>query len=106
MAARGNHEPSARGFKFVYGVDFSGAKLAGENIWIGCLRPRRGRHELIELSRLRALCGSAERESALVHLVELIARSESALWGMDFPFGLPIEVVDPGWRWADQLQWI
>ncbi|HXE51600.1 MAG TPA: hypothetical protein VN541_01220 [Tepidisphaeraceae bacterium] len=93
-------------FKSVYGVDFSGAKLAGEHIWIACLRPRCGRHELLELSWLRVLCGCSKREPALAHLVKMVASSESALWGMDFPFGLPIEVVEPGWRWDDQLRWI
>jgi len=93
-------------FRFVYGVDFSGAKLAGENIWIACIVPRRDRYELIELSRLRTLCGTSEREPALGHLVELVASSDAALWGMDFPFGLPVEVVDPNWRWLDQLRWI
>jgi hypothetical protein len=93
-------------FKFVYGVDFSGAKLAGENIWIACIAPRPGRHELIELSRLRSLCGTPDREPALAHLVNLVASSKSALWGMDFPFGLPIEVADVNSRWLDQLTWI
>lgn len=93
-------------FKLIYGVDFSGAQLAGENTWIACLVPRRNRYELAELSRLRVLCGTAHREPALAHLVRLVASSQSALWGMDFPFGLPIEVVEPNWRWVDQLQWI
>lgn len=91
-------------FESVYGVDFSGAKLAGENIWIARVVPRRGRGELIELSRLRALCGTDDREPALAHLVGLIAASAGALWGMDFPFGLPIEVVPEMGRWADQLR--
>ena len=93
-------------FRFIYGVDFSGAKLAGENIWIACLVPRRDRYELVELSRLRALCGTAQREPALAHLVKLVESSRGARWGMDFPFGLPIEVVEPNSRWADQLRWI
>lgn len=94
------------GFTSIYGVDFSGAKLAGENIWIARIVPRRHRHELVELSQLRTLCGTAERQPALSHLVQLIASSEAALWGMDFPFGLPIEIVEPDWKWADQLRWI
>ena len=93
-------------FLSVYGVDFSGAKLAGENIWIARMDVRRGANELVELSRLRSLCGSAERGPALAHLVELIARAERALWGMDFPFGLPIEVLPDGCRWAGQLRHI
>ncbi|HEY2587758.1 MAG TPA: hypothetical protein VGI81_18575 [Tepidisphaeraceae bacterium] len=90
-------------FQSVYGVDFSGAKLAGENIWIAQMDVRRGAAELVELSRLRSLCGAAERGPALAHLVERIARSERALWGMDFPFGLPIEVLPDGCRWPEQL---
>lgn len=93
-------------FKFIYGVDFSGAKLAGENLWIACIVPRRDRYELVELSRLRALCGTAQRQPALAYLVKLVESSQSALWGMDFPFGLPIEVVEPNWRWPDQLRWV
>jgi hypothetical protein len=91
-------------FRSIYGVDFSGAKLAGENIWIARLIPRRRSYELVELSRLRSLCGTADREPALAHLVELIADSQDALWGLDFPFGLPVEVVADGSSWAEQLR--
>lgn len=90
----------------IYGVDFSGAKLAGENIWIARLRKRRGGLELAELSRLRSLCGTGERAPALAHLVELIAGSERSIWGMDFPFGLPIEVVPARARWDEQLKFV
>jgi hypothetical protein len=90
-------------FHHIYGVDFSGAKLAGENIWIARLSPRRGAYELAELSRLRSLCGTADRAPALAFLVELIAQSDRALWGMDFPFGLPIEVMPSATCWTDQL---
>lgn len=90
-------------FRSVYGVDFSGAKLAGENIWIARMDLLRGAGELVELSRLRSLCGTAERGPVLAHLVELIGQSERALWGMDFPFGLPIEVLPDGCRWSAQL---
>ena len=93
-------------FRSVYGVDFSGAKLAGENTWIARLVPRAGSYELAELSRLRALCGTADRGPALAHLVDLVAESDRALWGMDFPFGLPIEVVPEGMRWPEQLRWV
>ena len=93
-------------FESIYGVDFSGAKLAGENIWIARLIPWRRSYELVELSRLRSLCGTADREPALAHLVRLIAESEDALWGLDFPFGLPVEVVVEGATWAQQLRWV
>src|SRR5438105_8554643 len=92
----------------VHGVDFSGAKQAGRNTWVARIEPARGRgrppYRLTGLSRLEALCGTAERGPALAHLVGLIAESDAALWAMDFPFGLPVEVMRPGARWPDRLE--
>ena len=33
----------------------------------------------------------------------LIAASRDALWALDFPFGLPVEVFDEGAAWAAQF---
>lgn len=110
-------------FSTIYGVDFSGARLAGRNIWIARAeaRPnssRGGRNSrasspegspvlrLVELSRLESLCGTADREVALPHLVALIRHSDRAIWAMDFPFGFPIEVMAPGTRWPAQLEFL
>ena len=97
-------------FDAVYGVDFSGARLAGRNTWVARLEPagrRRGpEFRLTDLARLEALCGTADRGPALAHLVGLIGGTEGALWALDFPFGLPVEVMDPGARWADQLAFL
>jgi hypothetical protein len=97
-------------FNTIYGVDFSGAKLAGRNTWVATLERRGGarreRYALTELSCLEKLCGTAERGPALAHLVELIARSDGALWALDAPFGLPVEVLDPGTRWPAQLEFL
>ena len=124
-------------FNTIYGVDFSGAKLAGRNIWIARGEPlthpfsggRNGRASslassrsssngrasprfdrpplrLLELARLESLCGSPDREVALPHLVDLIRDSTEALWAMDFPFGLPVEVMSPGARWPAQLDFL
>ena len=97
-------------FKAIYGVDFSGARLAGRNTWVARIE-RRKRSEgcqsawrLAELARLEDLCGTAERAGALGHLVELIAGSEGALWSLDFPFGMPVEVL--GERWGKQFEFI
>ena len=97
-------------FRTIFGVDFSGARLAGRNTWVarierrkrgeGCQSPWR----LVELARLEDLCGTALRAEALGHLVGLIERSEGALWSLDFPFGLPVEVL--GERWARQFDFI
>src|SRR5689334_17737565 len=96
-------------FGTIYGVDFSGAKLAGRNTWLARLEPVTGRHHgphyrLTQLARLEKLAGTAERAPALAHLVERIAASEQALWALDFPFGLlPIELMDDGARWPVQF---
>jgi len=96
-------------FNTIYGVDFSGAKLAGRNIWIARLERRTGRASkagpfaLADLHSVESLCGTPERTAALDHLVSLIRQSHDALWAMDFPFGLPIEVLDDGALWKDQL---
>ena len=96
-------------FSNIYGVDFSGAKLAGRNTWIARLeRSPRGRpsYRLAELSRLERLCGTAERTVALAHLVGMVRSSSDALWAMDFPFGLPVEVMGERVRWPDQLAFL
>ena len=89
----------------VYGVDFSGARLAGHNVWIARAEPTGGAVplRLVELHNLAALAGTAERATALAHLVGMIRSSHAALWGMDFPFGLPVELFDPGTTWRQQL---
>ena len=92
-----------------FGVDFSGAKLAGRNTWIARTEPAKSTPrvpplQLVELHRLEDLCGTAERRPALRHLVDLIAGSRNALWGMDFPFGFPVEVMDRGCTWPGQLR--
>jgi hypothetical protein len=98
-------------FDTIYGVDFSGAKLAGRNTWVARLEPADDRrrppyHRLTELRSLERLSGTAERAPALAHLVERVAASEGALWALDFPFGLPVEVMKAGARWPDQLAFL
>lgn len=96
-------------FDSIYGVDFSGAKLAGRNTWIARVEPRCGRrpaHVLTDLTRLETACGTAERAAALAHLVGLIAASQRALWALDFPFGLPVEVLHAGAHWPSQFDFL
>ena len=98
-------------FGTIYGVDFSGAKLAGRNTWVARLEPApRGPglppFELTHLAPLESLCGTAERAASLAHLVRMIASSERALWAMDFPFGLPVEVMEPERRWPEQFAFL
>lgn len=98
-------------FSTIYGVDFSGAKLAGRNTWVARLEPsarrrKRPAYRLAELSSLEDLCGTAERRTALAHLVSLVRLSDRALWALDFPFGLPVEVMGARAVWPDQLEFL
>jgi hypothetical protein len=98
-------------FKTVYGVDFSGARLAGKNTWVARLElqtrgRRRPAFRLSDLSPLEQLCGTAERDAALAHLVSMIAESQQVLWALDFPFGLPVEVMGQCARWQDQIEFL
>lgn len=88
-------------FDSVVGVDFSGAARAGQNIWLARCSIRSQKLRLESLDRLESLAGSAQREIALAKLVEVIRGSGRTLWGIDFPFGLPVEL---GWKnWHEQL---
>jgi hypothetical protein len=99
--------PVGQPFRTVYGVDFSGAKLAGRNTWVAAIRPVvRGPSRLVGLHRLEALAGSADRTASLAHLVRIVRDSDRALWAFDFPFGLPIEVMVAGARWIDQFAFL
>jgi hypothetical protein len=107
-----NANGAAHPFQSIYGVDFSGARLAGRNIWIARLAPLRGgakgrgQWRLVDLDCLEKLCGTADRLPALRHLVDLIRKSDQALWALDFPFSLPIEVMPKSGRWLDQLRFL
>jgi hypothetical protein len=98
-------------FDAVYGVDFSGARLAGKTTWVARLERRGPRrrsptYRLTDLTRLDRLSGTPERTAALAHLVYRIAATENALWALDFPFGLPVEVMGPGREWPAQMDFV
>ncbi len=89
-------------FKRVVGVDFSGAKRAGENAWVAQCLVVEDKLNLVSVNSLESLCGSALREPALAWLAEFSSKQDETLVGMDFPFGLPIEL---GWTtWPDQMR--
>jgi hypothetical protein len=107
-------------FRTIFGVDFSGAKEAGRNIWIARCEPfsvarsarGSGTHghtpslRLVDLTCLESLCGCVDRAPALSYLINLIKGSNRALWAMDFPFGFPIEIFSPGTRWTAQFEFL
>jgi hypothetical protein len=104
MTQRSGRPTGARSFSQIYGVDFSGAKLAGRAAWIARAEISKGRLVLQELNSLEKLCGCAERDTALAHLVSLVRQSDDALWAMDFPFGLPTAVMDPRASWSSLMR--
>lgn len=92
-----------RRFRRVFGVDFSGAKKPGELIWIAECRPGRGDLELLSLKPMSALTDATDRDAVLPDLVARIVASRDSLWGIDFPFALPVEIA-PDYR--GQLDWL
>jgi hypothetical protein len=100
--------PKLPDFQVFYGVDFSGAKLAGRNAWVARVEPRgkTRRLALASLDRLESLCGTAARAECLAALVELVNASDAALWGFDVPFGLPVELFPEPAPWADQFAFL
>lgn len=78
----------------IYGVDFSGAKVAGNKIWIAKGVPD-GRILLMQKClRARDLQNSGEElEVCLPALVNLVKSDPNAAFGFDFPFGLPRSLI-------------
>jgi hypothetical protein len=50
--------------------------------------------------------GHESRSEALGWLVQAIGESKQALWGIDAPFGLPVELFGPRSGWAAQLRFV
>ncbi len=85
----------------IFGVDFSGATDAGRKIWIASGRIEGGGWLIDDCVRGEALPDSSrDRARCLSALRGFIAESGEAIFGLDFPFGLPRAVVNED-RWAD-----
>jgi len=79
----------------IYGIDFSGAKDAGNKIWIssGDISKNILRIDMCcPVSSLHDL--DPERDQCLTVLREFISKQTNAVFGMDFPFGLPARLVE------------
>ncbi len=89
----------SRRFRRFLGIDFSGARNAGNTIWIAEGAEAEGRFVIDRLRRARDLPrGGSDRETALSALRNHLAVQDSALIGVDFPFSLPAELIDaPDW---------
>ncbi len=81
------------------GVDFSGARDAGNTIWVAEGAEADGRLIVHGLCRARDLPGGgADRSRALSALRSHLAVQDNALVGLDFPFSLPQQLIDaPDW---------
>tara|TARA_R110000868_G_scaffold10313_1_gene50545 strand:+ start:15654 stop:16454 length:801 start_codon:yes stop_codon:yes gene_type:complete len=84
----------------VAGVDFSGARDAGNNIWIAAGDVTPAGVRIDSLHRAADLPGGArEFAPALEALVAHVATLADHIVGFDFPFSLPAELIDQAsWR--------
>lgn len=85
----------------VHGVDFSGAANAGKKIWItsGVIEDCALRIE--DCRRAEALPRSRkDRDQCLTALRDFIRREHASVFGLDFPFALPRELIKEN-SWED-----
>jgi hypothetical protein len=76
----------------IWGVDFSGARLAGEKIWLAQAHIQGETLAIEQLLRADELPDSSlERETALAALVRVLGENQNAVAGLDFPFSLALE---------------
>jgi hypothetical protein len=76
------------------GIDFSGAALAGEKIWVSRAVIEKGALHFDFLERASNLPeGAPERETALTALLTWIKSQQGARCGFDFPFSLVREAI-------------
>lgn len=92
--------PYGRRTRFL-GIDFSGAKDAGKHIAIATATIEDGALRVEDCKLGESLVGSGRRlEPCLGALVDLIEGERSAGIGLDFPFGIPRELVEES-SWED-----
>ena len=85
----------------VLGVDFSGARQAGDHIWIAAGTRSGGRLSLESCLPAHELPGGGrDRQSALAALTAFLKSERRAAAGLDFPFALPRSLVAED-RWED-----
>lgn len=85
----------------IYGIDFSGAADAGKKIWITSGEVAKDTLHITDCYRAKDLPGSGdERGRCMTALRSLIAKERGSAFGIDFPFGLPRDLVKED-RWED-----
>lgn len=98
------HDSATERFAFpeeFFGVDFSGAQLAGRKIWI-TRATRQGENIIVrDCFRAAGLPGAdSRRDNCLPVLLRFIERQHNAAFGLDFPFSLPISMI-PNGNWEE-----
>ncbi len=79
----------------IFGVDFSAAKDAGSKIWISEGVLEKGNLSLLECYPLYECVPGRlkDRDVCLPELKKLIARNERSVFGLDFPFSVPEQLM-------------
>lgn len=88
----------------VHGIDFSGAADAGKKIWVATGVFDGKTLQIEECRRAEALPASArKRDQCITALGDFITGESQGIFGFDFPFGLPLDVIKKeGWNsWED-----
>jgi hypothetical protein len=79
----------------IYGIDFSGALDAGRKIWITLGMIKGG---VLEIRNCRPGYsipeGGKKLHDCLAALVKFIANHRNSIFGFDFPFGLPLAILE------------
>lgn len=84
----------------IYGIDFSGAKDAGNKIWIATATISGDTIQIEDCCPAKNLPDStAERDRCLSTLRHFVSEQKACAFGLDFPFGLPRGIVkDKHWE--------
>ena len=86
----------------IYGIDFSGAKNAGKKIWIASGVMDGDALRIEDCRRAEGLPGwRRDRDQCLSALRDFIASQGACAIGLDFPFGLPRDLVKEYDCWED-----
>jgi hypothetical protein len=85
----------------VFGIDFSGASDAGRKIWIAEGIIKKGALQIQVCNQASYfLEADSKLDSCLQALCDFISEEKDGVFGFDFPFGLPRELVEKR-NWED-----
>lgn len=87
----------------LHGIDFSGARQAGHDIWIAEATATADALRVADCRSAADRFGVAERAPCLGRLTEFCR--EATAVGLDFPFGVPA-VIHGAETWEDSLEWV